>query len=97
MQDARIGDLQPLNATAHIAVRSWLAQLSDDDLLRSVRQPAHGDYLIVNVRTGYLHDGNGRALELQRRAADPMSTITFELLVPVDEYIPDLSMFPDLE
>jgi hypothetical protein len=30
-------------------------------------------------------------------AADPNSTITPDMKVPVKEYTPDLSMFPDLD
>ncbi len=71
--------------------------LSDTELLEAARKPKNGDYLTVNTKTGLLHDGNGRAHELQRRAADPNSTITPEMTVPVREYTPDLSMFRDLD
>jgi hypothetical protein len=66
-------------------------------LLEAVRNPRNGDFLTENTRTGHLHDGNGRGHELLRRAADPNSTITPDMLVPVEEYTPDLSMFPDLD
>jgi hypothetical protein len=66
-------------------------------LLAAVRNPKKGDPLTVNTWTGHLHDGNGRAHELLRRAADPRSKITPDMTVPVEEYTPDLSMFPDLD
>jgi hypothetical protein len=97
MTEVEIRDLKPLQSPAHTSLRPGLWKLSDDELLESVRNPKNGDYLTVNTRTGNLHDGNGRAHELQRRAADPSSTITPDLTVPVQEYTPDLSMFPDLE
>src|SRR5262249_31416755 len=92
-----IRDLQPLPSPAHSAPRPGLQKMTDAELLDSVRSPKNGDYLTENTRTGKLHDGNGRAHELLRRAADPHSTIKPDMLVPVDEYTPDLSMFPDLD
>jgi len=74
-----------------------LQGLSDDELLEAVRNPQNSDYLTENTLTGQLHDGNGRAHELVRRAADPNSKITPDMAVPVAEYTPDLSMFPDLD
>jgi hypothetical protein len=71
--------------------------LSDAELLNSVRNPKNGDYLTENTRTGTLVDGNGRAQELQRRAADPKSSIKPDTKVPVAPYAPNLSMFPDLD
>lgn len=82
---------------AHSAPRPGMQQLPDDELLESVRNPKNGDYLTENTRTGQLVDGNGRAHELLRRAADPNSGIDPDETVPVLEYSPDLSMFPDLE
>src|SRR5437773_6680183 len=97
MKDVEIGELKPLQTPAHSAPRPGLQRLTDDELLEAVRNPRNGDYLTKNTRTGSLHDGNGRAHELLRRAADPNSSITPDLKVPVQEYTPDLSMFPDLE
>jgi hypothetical protein len=97
MTEVEIRDLKPLQTSAHSAPRPGLQKLSDDELLTSVRSPKNGDYLTINTRTGNLHDGNGRAHELLRRAADPRSTITPDMKVPVQEYTPDLSMFPDLD
>jgi hypothetical protein len=97
MKEVEIGDLRPLPTPAHSTPRPGLQRLSDDELLSSARNPRNDDYLTINTRTGHLHDGNGRARELQRRAADPGSTITPDMKVPVQEYTPDNSMFPDLE
>ncbi len=97
MRDVRIRDLKPITGGAHSAPRPGLQQLSDAELLESVQNPARGDYLTENTRTGILVDGNGRAYELLRRAADPNSSITPDMLVPVGPYTPDLSMFPDLD
>jgi hypothetical protein len=97
MKEVEIQNLKPLETPAHTKPRPNLQKLTDDELLRAVRTPKQGDYLTENTRTGSLHDGNGRAHELQRRAADPNSTITPDMKVPVKEYTPDLSMFPDLD
>ena len=95
--DVEIGSLQPLSTPAPTAPRPGLRRLSDAELLESVRNPKNGDYLKRNTRTGKLVDGNGRAHELLRRAADPQSSIRPDMQVPVQDYTPDLSMFPDLE
>ncbi len=95
--DVRIRDLNPLDDSAHRAARPGLRQLTDDELLNSARNPVNGDTLARNTRTGKLHDGNGRAIELQRRAADPTSRISPDDLVPVEDYTPDTSMFWDLD
>jgi hypothetical protein len=71
MKEVEIQHLKPLPTPAHSKPRPNLQKLSDDELLGAVRNPKEGDYLTENTRTGYLHDGNGRAHELQRRAADP--------------------------
>jgi hypothetical protein len=83
--------------SAHLAARPDLQKLTDDELLRSVIDPALRDGIVVNTRTGLLHDGNGRTLELLHRASDPNSKITIDILVPVEYYTPNLSMFPDIE
>jgi hypothetical protein len=97
MRSIEIRFLIPLPTLAHSTPRQWLQGLSDAALLESARNPRNDDFLIINIRTGFLHDGNGRAHELLRRAADPNSTISPEDAVPVGEYLPDLTMFPDLE
>ena len=97
MKQVRVRDLQPMPYPAHAAPRPAIRRLTDDELLESVRAPKNGDYLTENTRTGHLVDGNGRAHELLRRASDPNSAIDPDDLVPVLEYAPDLSMFPDLE
>jgi hypothetical protein len=92
-----IRDLKPLSTSAHNTPRPRLLALSDDELLEAATSPGNGDFLTENTRTGQLHDGNGRAHELLRRAADPNSKIAPDMMVPVAEYTPDLSMFPDLD
>ena len=86
-----------MQGSAHSASRPGLQKLTDAELLESVRNPAKGDYLTENTRTGRLVDGNGRAHELLRRAADPHSSIKPDTQVPVRSYTPDMSMFPDLD
>lgn len=81
---------------AHSATRPGLQKLTDSELLESVRNPAKGDFLTENTRTGILVDGNGRAHELLWRAVDPNSSIKPNTKVPVAPYTPDLSMFPDV-
>jgi hypothetical protein len=81
---------------AHQVPRPELQRLSDRELLESVWNPWFSDRLVVNSVTGVLYDGNGRAKELLRRAADPTSTIRGGMIVPVEYYTPDLSMFPDI-
>lgn len=97
MREVEVKDLKPMQGPAHSSPRPGLRGLSDDELLHSVRNPKNGDFLTENTRTGTLVDGNGRAQELLRRAADPNSTIKPDTKVPVAPYTPDLSMFPDLD
>jgi hypothetical protein len=97
MREVEVKDLKPIQGPAHSRPRPRLQGLSDADLLRSVRQPKNGDFLTENTQTEVLVDGNGRAHELLRRAADPNSTIKPDTKVPVRPYTPDLSMFPDLD
>ena len=92
-----IRDLKPIEGAAHSAPRPYLQNLTDDELLRAARNPTNGDGLVRSTRDGVLRDGNGRAYELIRRANDPNSTISPDDLVPVEDYTPDLSMFPDLD
>lgn len=96
-RDVAIRDLEPLADVAHRAPRPTLQRLTDHELLGAARNPASGDGLVQNTRTGKLLDGNGRAWELKRRAADPASSIRPEATVPVEDYTPDLLMFPDLD
>jgi hypothetical protein len=92
-----IGELKPLDMPAHQSLRSDLAQLTDDELLAAVESPQQGDWLVVNARTGFLFDGNGRAYELLRRTRRPGSRISLSTTVPVEYYVPNYSMFPDME
>ncbi len=97
MRQVAVKDLKPIQGGAHSTPRPGLQKLTDAELLESVRNPAKGDFLSENTATGALIDGNGRAHELLRRAADPNSSIQPDTLVPVESYTPDLSMFSDLE
>lgn len=96
LKEVPISELKPLHTPAHSKPRPALQGLSDAELLQAARNPKNGDPITVNTRTGNLVNGNGRAHELQRRAADPNSSITPDTKVPVAEYTPDTSMFPDL-
>ncbi len=96
MREVPIGQLKPIQSVAHGSPRPGLQKLTDAELLAAVRNPKKGDFLTVNTRTGTLVDGNGRAHELLRRAADPKSSIKPDMKVPVQDHIPDMSMFPDL-
>ena len=93
----KIKDLLPLDGPGHSAPRPGLQKLSDDELLNAARNPVRRDPLTRSTATGRLQDCNGRAYELQRRAADPNSRISPDDVVPVENYTPDNSMFPDLD
>jgi hypothetical protein len=97
MREVEVKDLKPIQGPAHSKPRPGLQGLSDAELLNSVRNPKNGDFLTENTRTGTLVDGNGRAHELLRRAANPNSTINPTTKVPVAPHTPDSSMFPDLD
>jgi hypothetical protein len=97
MREVDVKDLKPIQGSAHSKPRPGLQKLTDAELLGSVRHPAKGDFLTENTHTGTLVDGNGRAHELLRRAADPSSSIKPDTKVPVAPYTPDLSQFPDLD
>jgi hypothetical protein len=97
MRQVEVKDLNPIQGPAHSQPRPGLQGLSDTELLESVRNPRNGDFLTENTQTGILVDGNGRAHELLRRAADPSSTIKPDTKVPVAAHTPDMSMFPNLD
>ena len=97
MREVEVKDLQPILGGAHRTPRPGLQKLTDAELLGAVRNPAKGDFLTENTDTGTLVDGNGRAQELLRRAADPFSNIKPDTKIPVVPYTSDLSMFPDLD
>lgn len=64
-------------------------------MLDSARNPANGERITVNTKTGKLVQGNTRARELKKRSKNPNSCIKPETTVPVDTYTPDDSMFLD--
>ena len=65
-----------------------IRSLSDVQLLESVRNPANGDLIQINTRTGTVMDGNTRGAELLRRAADPNSSILPGTQIPFSSYTP---------
>ena len=54
LSELRVSDLRPIAMSAHQAPRRELQDLSDDDLLDSVRNPQFDDPLVVNTVTGLL-------------------------------------------
>ena len=66
-----------------------ISRLTDDELIRSVTNPANGDYVTVNTKTGKLFQGNTRIFELKRR--NIVVKIPYQLYSPQDNnYFPDL-------
>ena len=61
-----------------------LAGMTDGELLELVAR----DRLVVDPGTGRVFEGNARAYELQKRAADPRSSITQATRVPYEPYRP---------
>jgi hypothetical protein len=93
----RVGDLDPLHSPATSGTRPELGKLSDSRLMDSVMKPRNGDPIRINTETGKVVDGNGRAYELLRRAADPNSRITQDTRVPYVPHTPDNFTFPILK
>jgi len=88
----RVRDLDPLHSSETVGERPDLRKLSDAELIKSVTDPANGDMIKINTKTGKVVDGNSRTLELQRRANDPRSSIKPDTEVPVTDHTPDNSM-----
>ncbi|MEZ2442986.1 hypothetical protein AB6805_14780 [Chitinophaga sp. RCC_12] len=63
--------------------------LSDEELIKSVRNPADGKFIQLNTSTGRAFDGNTRIYEMQRRGLN-------DVVVPYKPYQPDNSMFYDM-
>jgi RHS repeat-associated protein len=93
----RVGDLDPLHSPGTSGSRPNLRKLSDSELMDSAMNPRNGDPIRINTETGKVVDGNGRAYELLRRAADPNSRITPDTRVPYTPHTPDNSAFPILK
>jgi hypothetical protein len=91
----QVRDLDPIDSPAPTAPRPALERLTDDELLDAVSRPRTKHPITINTKTGKVYDGNGRAIELKRRAADPNGKITQDTEVPFDVYTPDDSMFWD--
>jgi RHS repeat-associated protein len=66
-----------------------ISKLSDKELIESVTNPSKYDPVTINTKTGKLVDGNTRIYEIQRRGLD--------VNVPVKEYTPNDSGFPELK
>jgi hypothetical protein len=93
----KVSELDPLHSPETSGDRPELMALTDAELLEAVSNPINGDPIKINTITGKVIDGNGRAYELIRRAADPNSTITPDTEIPYIPYTPDNSMFWDLD
>jgi hypothetical protein len=78
-----------------IAARSPVQKLDDADLLNSVLQPYKGDFIRIHRRTGNIVDGNSRAYELIQRARSRRSMITWDTIIPYQDYNPDDTLFFD--
>ena len=96
MMRTRVGALDPLHSPAVSGNRPSLERLTDAELLDAVNRPRNRDPIRIDARTGKVVDGNGRAYELKRRAADPASSITEDTEILYEPYTPDHSMFWDL-
>jgi RHS repeat-associated protein len=94
IKEKSVSDLNPLHSkeTTNKTGKD-ISNLSDDELLNSANKPANGDHIKENTETGKLMDGNTRAHELKKRAADPKSIITPDTKVKVEEYTPNNSWF----
>jgi RHS repeat-associated protein len=77
-----------IHSADSLGERLDLRNLSDSELLKAARKPIDGKGLLINTKTGNLVDGNSRARELLRRAADPNSKIQPSTKVPYKDYIP---------
>jgi len=60
---------------------SDIKNLSDNQLLDAIRNPADGQYIKINSETGQLINGNTRIYELQRRGLGNQK-VTFESYTP---------------
>jgi len=83
-----VKDLDPLHSPETSGRRPDLENLSDQELLDSVYNPKDGRPIRINTNTGKVIDGNGRAYELQRRAALPGSSITPDTPIYYEPYTP---------
>jgi hypothetical protein len=86
MEYVRVKDLQPLHVVGISKPRPYLRRLSDKRLLASVHDPESGDFLRIDVDTGKIVDGNGRAYELRRRAALEDGIIAWDTLIPFEPH-----------
>ena len=80
-----LGDLEPMDAPGHNESRPELEDLSDEELVDSVENPADGQK--VKVRGNDLRDGNGRINEMKNRGFPDDTAIPVEEL-PEDPIAP---------
>ncbi|TRX58280.1 hypothetical protein FNH22_14575 [Fulvivirga sp. M361] len=64
-----------------------IKELSDDELIKSVKNPKNGEFVEINTKTGSVVQGNTRVYEIRRRGLD--------VDIPYKRYTPDDSYFPD--
>jgi len=93
VKEKSVGDLDPLHSpetTEKSKSGQDIQKLSDEELLNSANKPENGDMIKENTNTGKLVDGNTRANELKKRAADPNNkAITPGTKVKVEEHTPE--------
>ncbi len=89
----RVKDLDPLHSPETSGRRPNLEKLSDDELLEAANNPSNGQRISINKRTGKLAQGNGRAYELKKRAADPNSKINDNTEITIEIYDPVVESF----
>jgi hypothetical protein len=92
----KVRDLIPLHSPGVSGNRPQLRTLTDAELIEACDRPMQLDPVRISTVSGKVVDGNGRAYELRRRAADPKSSISFDTEIECEPYTPDKSMFPDL-
>jgi hypothetical protein len=92
----KVRDLVPLHSPEVSGDRPQLTTLTDAELIDACERPKHSDPVKISTVSGKVVDGNGRAYELRRRAADPRSSISYDTEIECEPYTPDKSMFPDL-
>ncbi|WP_157788340.1 RHS repeat-associated core domain-containing protein [Bradyrhizobium japonicum] len=88
-----VKDLVPTHQPSDDVRSRELGKLSDEELLEAVTNPKEKNPILIKTDTGKVHEGNRRAWELKKRAADPTSSITPETRVPVGRHDPENDKF----
>jgi hypothetical protein len=82
----RLGDLEPIHQPGTNPITEGrLRRMSDDELMRTVRDPADRQMMKARSGSNRVLDGNTRVRETQRRMTDPKSIFTPDTLIPVEE------------